>query len=142
MAALNFFNANMPLPGGNMDTKPFWDFCDKHELRIQVCNDCKNYWHTPTPCCYKCHSFNFTWTEVSGKATVYSKLIVHRAPHPAVADKVPYNIVMVTLDDYPEIRLSTNVVDCPNEEIKEGMPVELVWDDVAEGRALYRFKRR
>ena len=49
---------------------------------------------------------------------------------PAYQDKVPYNVSLVDLDEGG--RLVTNVVDCPPEEVKIGMAVEVVFEDLPD----------
>jgi uncharacterized OB-fold protein len=41
----------------------------------------------------------------------------------------PYVVAMVELDDEPGVRLTTNVVDCPVDEVTVGMPVEVVFEE-------------
>jgi uncharacterized OB-fold protein len=45
----------------------------------------------------------------------------------------PYVIAIVELDDEPDVRLTTQIVDCPIERVHVGMEVEVVfeqWEDV------------
>ena len=51
---------------------------------------------------------------------------------------VPYNVAEVTLDEGP--RLITNLVDIEPGSIRVGLPVEIVYDDVAEELTLARFR--
>ena len=67
---------------------------------------------------------------VSGKGKVYSFVTYHRAWHPAYQDKTPYNVSLIDLDEGP--RLISNVVGCKHDEVKIGMPVEIVYDDREE----------
>jgi hypothetical protein len=53
---------------------------------------------------------------------------------------VPYNVVVVELEEGPFFH--ANVVDCPNEAIHIGMPVEVVFDDVSDEVTLPRFRPR
>ena len=128
-----------PLPVPNEDTQPFWDGCRHHKLLIQQCANCGTYRHYPVPACYRCNSFDTDWVESSGRGTVHSFAICHRAFDPWFTDKIPYNLVLVELDDIPGIRMVSNLVDCKNEEIYIGMPVEPVWEDVTEAISLYKF---
>ncbi len=34
----------------------------------------------------------------------------------------------------------TNIVDCPVDDVRVGMNVEVVWHDTGQGNALYRFR--
>ena len=49
---------------------------------------------------------------------------------PAYQDKTPYNVSLIDLDEGP--RLISNVIGCKHDEVKIGMPVEIVYDDREE----------
>ena len=51
---------------------------------------------------------------------------------------MPYNVSLVDLDEGP--RLISNVIDCPPDQVKIGMPVEVVYED-NEGYTLPNFAR-
>ncbi|MDO8670622.1 MAG: OB-fold domain-containing protein, partial [Dehalococcoidia bacterium] len=61
--------------------------------------------------------------------------------HPALKERVPFNLVIVELPDAGNVRLAGNVIDAPFEELYIGMPVEVVFEDYPEGVTLPRFKR-
>jgi uncharacterized OB-fold protein len=131
--------APMPLPEpGDLD-REFWAGCKRGELLLQWCNDCRNFVHPPLPLCPVCHGSNLGWTRSDGKGTVYSIEIMRMAPHPTLEAKVPYNVVLVELAEGP--RLVSNLVDCAPEEIEIGMPVEVVFEKVAEDVWLPQFKK-
>ena len=71
---------------------------------------------------------DFTSTVLSPSGTIYSYTIVHYAVHPALADSVPYAVVLVSLDDAPEIRVVGNLLDLAPEEICIGLGVTATWD--------------
>jgi uncharacterized OB-fold protein len=75
-------------------------------------------------------STDYTWTELSGKGKVYSFVSYHRAWHPSYEGKTPYNVSLVDLDEGP--RLISNVIDCPHDQVKIGMPVQVVYEDNEE----------
>lgn len=112
-----------PRPAPNADVAPFWEWCRRGELRIQRCADCGAYRHHPRPRCPECTSGAYEWAPVSGRGTVYSYTICHPPVLPAFADRVPYNAVVVQLDEGPF--MVSNLVECTNEEIRVGMPVEV-----------------
>jgi len=78
---------------------------------------------------------------MNGRGRIYSYLVVHQTALPAWRDLVPYNIVMVELDDAPEIRVMGNVVDVDNADLSIGMPLRAVFDDVTEEDTLLRWRR-
>jgi uncharacterized OB-fold protein len=87
--------------------------------------------------CADCWSTESEWVEASGRGKLYTFGIMHQQYHPSFADAIPYNFALVELEEGP--RLVTNIVDCPNEELRVDMPVEAVFDDVSEETTLVRF---
>lgn len=126
-----FFPKGMPLPGVDPDSPDayFWEACGRHELVVQRCSDCNTFRHSPEYICFNCHSFEYRWETVSGKGTVYSHMNVVHPIHPAVVDRVPFNVVLVQLDDAPDIRMIGNMVDCEYKDIHIGMAVQVSFED-------------
>ncbi len=132
----------MPLPNvKEPQSKDWWVSCKKHKLVIQRCSECGTFRHPPDVLCYKCRSFKSEWHEVSGKGVVYSFVIPHHPVHSALKDRVPYNVVLVELPDAANIRMVGNLIDCPGNEIKIGMPVEVTWEDINENVTLPQWKK-
>ncbi len=139
---MSYISFGVPLPmTNNVDTKEWWAHCRRHELVVQRCTDCGAFRHPPLPVCYKCHSFRYEWHKVSGKGVIYSYTIVHHPTHPALKERVPYNIVVVELPDADNVFMTGNLIDCPNDDINIGIPVEVVWEDKAEDVSLAQWKR-
>ena len=89
--------------------------------------------------CPTCHSFQHTFERVSGRGRIWSWVIAHPPVLPAFADKTPYNIVVVELEE--GVRMIGNLLNVPNEEIVEGMEVVVDFDDVEEGVSLPAWRR-
>jgi uncharacterized OB-fold protein len=123
-----------PLPEPDDASAPFWEACARHELVLQACAACGALRHPPRPMCPACTSMEAVWRPASGRGRVWSWVIAHPPVLPAFADRVPYNVVVVELEE--GVRMVGNVVGVPNEEIREGLPVEVAWEDVAEGVSL------
>jgi uncharacterized OB-fold protein len=134
-----YFPDGMPVPLPDEVTAAFWDGCAARELRIQRCAGCGAHRHVPSVICSRCRSFDHTWDVSQGTGRIFSYIVVHRSVHPATDTLVPYNVVVIELDDCGSVRVTSNVVDCANEDLYVGMPVRLVWEQVDPTRALYRF---
>ncbi|OGK94068.1 MAG: hypothetical protein A2X50_03540 [Candidatus Rokubacteria bacterium GWF2_70_14] len=128
-----------PLPRVTPDNLPFWEAARRHELRLQRCGACGRFWHPPGPVCPDCLSERFDWTPVSGRGTVSSFVVFHKTYFPAFADAIPYAVVQVELEEGP--RLTANLVNVPLAEIRIGMPVSVVFDDVTPEISIPRFRR-
>lgn len=130
----------MPKPVPDQDSLPFWEGCREHRLLLQRCPDCGEVRYPPRPMCPACSAIGADWVQASGRGEVYSWVIPHHPVHPAVADRVPYNVVLVELEEGP--RMVSNLVDAEPEELAAGLPVEVVFEDVGDDLTLPLFRRR
>lgn len=127
--------------GPDAITRPFWEACARRELRLQRCAGCGRFRQPPSPGCPRCGSARSDWPLVSGRGTVFSYTVVHHAAVPPLASEVPYNVVVVELDDAPGARLISNLLDVPPDEVRVGLRVEVAWDVVRDDLVLPRFRR-
>jgi len=127
-----------PKPAPSEGDAPFWEWCQRHELRIQRCDDCGAFRFHPRPRCPECQSARYQWTPVSGSATVASFTICHPPVLPAYADRVPYNAVVVQLAEGPF--MVSNLVDVDNDAIEVGMPVEVTFVEIDEELTIPQFR--
>ena len=136
----------MTMPAGlsaihpSPETAPFWAACRERQLKLQRCAACGRFRHPPLPGCPHCGAAEKAWVQSSGRGRVFSYTIVHHASLPALRELVPYNVVVIALDDAPGARLISNLVGIANEAIAVGMAVELEWDERAPGLLLPRFR--
>lgn len=124
----------------NAWTQPFWDATAQHSLVAACCSDCGHFRMPPTPFCPCCQSQRITWTPLSGRGEVYAYTIVERAIMPGMDAHLPYVPAVITLEGGGGTRLISNVVDVEVADIRVGLPVRVVWDDVVgQGVAVPRF---
>jgi len=126
--------------GPSRQTREYWEGCKRRELRIQRCADCGHFRFPPLSGCRDCASTRAEWVPVSGRGRVFSFTIVVHPAIPQVSEDVPYNVVVVELDDAPGARLISNVLDVAPEDIHVGMELELVWDEPEPDVVLPRFR--
>jgi uncharacterized OB-fold protein len=127
-----------PLPVRTEENAPFWDSAKRHALEMQRCGDCGRFRYPVADFCPRCLSPEYEWRPVSGKSTLYSFIIVHQRYDPSFADDLPYNVAVVELDEGP--RLVSNIVGIPNSDIRVGMPLTIIYEDVTEEFTLPKFK--
>jgi hypothetical protein len=113
----------------NEITQFYWDAAKEHTLRILRCEACGCFVHWPSVLCPRCQSDKLTPAEVSGRGTIFTYTIVHHVAHPVYAEDVPYSIAIVELEEQPGLRALANIVDCPNEALHIGMPVEVTFEE-------------
>jgi len=129
-----------PLPALEGLTGEFYGWCRRGELRFQRCTACGAFRHVPREICAECNSFDWEWAPSSGRGTVFTWTVVHRALHPAFVDATPLAPVVVEMEE--GVRLLGNMVDCAPQELAVGMPVEVVFEAVTPDVSLPRFRRR
>ena len=131
---------NKPLPTPQPESDFYWEKTKEHELWLRSCNDCNQAYFYPRDLCPDCFSRNTTWVQASGKGTLHTFAIVHRAPTPAFRDDAPFVVAIVDLEEGP--RMPTNLVEVEPDPaaIRVGMPVEVVFEDVTEAITLPKFK--
>jgi uncharacterized OB-fold protein len=64
--------------------------------------------------------------------------VVQRPPSPPFSEDVPYVVAIIDLDEGP--RMMSNVIDTAPEEVRVGMPVEVVFEDITEEITLPKFR--
>ncbi|MCI2418831.1 Zn-ribbon domain-containing OB-fold protein [Saccharopolyspora sp. K220] len=103
------------------ETRPFWDGIAAGELRLQRCADCGSAIFYPRSVCPNCFGDRIDWVTASGRGTVYSCTVAHRA-FGEFAEQAPFTVALVDLDEGP--RMMTRIV--ASEQVGIGDRVELV----------------
>lgn len=126
-----------PLPQPTPETQPYWDGAKQGELRLQRCGDCDHVYFPARPFCPACSSRHVSWFTASGKGTLFSYVINHRAPP---GFEAPYIIAVVQLEEGP--RMMSNLVDCPQtpEAIELDMPLEVTFVEATEDISIPQFR--
>ncbi|MQA94576.1 MAG: hypothetical protein GEV11_07940 [Streptosporangiales bacterium] len=104
---------------------------------MQKCDACGHIRYPIGRICPECLAPGGTWTGLSGRGEVLSRIVFHQVYNKAFADDVPYNVVLVQLDEGP--RMFSNVVGVPNEDVRVGMRVRLHCDPVTAEVTIPRF---
>jgi acetyl-CoA acetyltransferase/uncharacterized OB-fold protein len=99
----------------------FWTSGADGRLRIQACTDCGKLVHPPVPVCPSCRGRSSTAREVSGRASV-AGYTVNSQPWLPGFDP-PYVVAVVALAEDPDVRLTTNIVECAANDVHIGQEV-------------------
>ena len=130
--------AERPLPLPNEDTEAYWEACRGHRLVVSRCASCGHRFLPPAAVCPACLSEEVSLAPVSGKAKVFSFIVVHRPLHPAFFAEAPYGVAIVELDEGP--RMHTRLVGVAAADVRIGMPVEVVFQKADDEIWLPLFK--
>jgi uncharacterized protein len=115
---------------------PFWDACRNHVFLVHRCQVCQRaYW--PASTCVDHGSSSMAWEPASGRAEVFTYTVVHHVYEPSLADRVPYALAVVRLDEGPFFH--TDVVGCAPSDVHVGMRVRVVFDAVDDETTIPRF---
>ena len=115
-----------PLPALTVNNRAFWTGGEHGELLIHRCGQCRYYVHPPVHYCPNCESRDVEPEAVSGRATVASFTVNHQRWEPGL--EVPYVMALVELDEQPDVRLVTNIVNCDPAEVSVGMAVRVTFE--------------
>ena len=92
---------------------------------VQRCTSCARLQHPPEEVCAACGAMAFDHADVGPTGTVHSFTVVHYAAHAALADSVPYTVVLVSLDGAPHVRVVGNL---DGDDVEIGLAVVATWD--------------
>jgi uncharacterized protein len=116
-----------PVPIPDHDTRPFWEGCQ--------------FRWPPQPFCPSCYSWEQEWVKLSGRGTVMSFSVVHHSAVPSFKESLPYVVAVIELEGTDRhVALTSNVIDCPWEDVKVGMPVEVVFEDLSPEATIHQFR--
>jgi uncharacterized protein len=136
-----------PVPVRDEASAPFFDGALQGRLMLLRCTACDTfmspvaYLGVPLrPRCVGCFSGDLAWAASGGRAALHSFAIMHQVYDEAFAAEVPYNIAVVETEE--GVRLTSQVVDCPNDRLAIGMALEVTFEQVSDDVAIPRFRPR
>jgi uncharacterized OB-fold protein len=127
-----------PLPALEPRTEAYWRACRAGRLEFTHCIPCDHLIHPSRPICPKCRGRDLDVKQVSGRARLHSYTINHQRWYPG--QEVPYVIGLVEVIEQPNLRLMTNIINCPIERVQIGMPLRVVFENVSDEVALPMFE--
>jgi uncharacterized OB-fold protein len=127
-----------PLPEVTAELRPFFAAARENRLVVQRCTGCGTRRFPPREICNRCLSRESSWVESSGRGTILSYNVMHQIYHPAFAAEAPYAVVLVELEEGG--RMVTNIVDCPLDRLRVGMPVEVTFERRSDEVSLPQFR--
>ena len=106
---------------------PFWTGGERGELTFLTCQDDGYRIHPPAPVCPQCYGRNLGPAAVSGRGTVAAFTVNHQAWNPLMPP--PYVVAIVEIEEQPDVRLTTNLVNVDPDAVTIGMPVRVVFEE-------------
>ena len=103
------------------------------------CEECGRPHFYPRSLCPHCLSDRLQWRQASGRGTVHTYVINHKAARGF--DTVPYVIAVIDLEEGP--RMMSNIVvdgEPTPKNVRIGMAVDVFFDDLTPDVTLPRFR--
>ena len=119
-----------PLPNLDEVSTEYWAAGARGELRVQECGSCGHRQFYPRLLCTKCGKTP-GWLTCSGRGVIHTFTVIRQNHAKPFRNELPYVVAMVELEEGP--RMMGNVLDCPVEDVRIGMPVQVVFEAADEG---------
>jgi len=127
-----------PLPEIDAASRPFWEAAREHRFVLPRCRRCGHRWFPPYARCTRCLSPDREFVAASGRGRIWGVIEMSRPYIPAFAERLPYNVVLVELEEGP--KMFSNVVGAPFERILVDAPVEVMFEDIDGQVTLPKFR--
>jgi len=117
--------AQDPYVAASPQLRAWWDAADDGRFLVPRCLDCGRVHWYPRAHCPLCGSIAVRLVDASGRATLHSFSVIHRAAK-------PYVLAYVQIEEGP--LLMTNIVNCPFDALRIDMPLQARFRRTAYGR--------
>lgn len=126
-----------PVPAISAEMRPFYEGAHRGELLVQRCTACGALRFPARAICSSCLATGADWVHVSGNGEIFSFNVMHQVYHPGFAAEVPYAVVIVQLVE--GVRILSNLIDIAPADIRIGMKVHVVFEEVSDDVTLPKF---
>lgn len=106
----------LPQPDMGELGRPFWDALQQGRLSFQRCSACGHAWLPARSECPQCLGDAWQREPAQGGATLVSWVVYHQPYHPAFAQRLPYTVAVVQLDEGP--RMISNIVGADPRQLR------------------------
>jgi uncharacterized OB-fold protein len=110
-------------------SEPFWEASRSRQLLVQWCVDCDAPIFYPRDICPRCLGDRLEWRPSAGRGAVYTFTV-----------DGPTMVALVDVDE--GFRMMSNIVGCDADQLAVGMPVQVTWEPLSDGRHLPLFEPR
>jgi uncharacterized OB-fold protein len=135
---LDVGRAGRPLPILTATNRPFWEATRRRELMLPRCPACDRWIYPISTLCWGCDAGEpLVWAALSGRGTVSSWVVYHRAFRPFQPSDLPYAVLEVELEEGP--RMIGAAEGLAIEDIHAGLAVRAAFRDADEEFTLVVF---
>jgi uncharacterized protein len=126
------------LPSRSPETAPFWDACNRNVFLVQRCRSCEKTQYHYRAICAHCWSSDLEDLEATGRGTVWTYSVVRRNRSPVFAEKVPYVVALIELEE--GVGVFGNIVECDPDDVAIGQDVSLAFTVAEDGQHIPVFR--
>jgi uncharacterized OB-fold protein len=108
------------------EERHFFEAAREGRIGISRCRACGR-WFLPRAVCPHCWSDDVEPAYACGRGTLYSYTVCHRPGSPDLADRVPYIVALVDLEE--GTRMLTNLVGVDEKDVQIGMALEATFEE-------------
>ena len=121
-----------PRPRPKLDSvnRAFWTGGAEGKLMLFRCHDCGSFIHPPSALCRHCLSENVGPEAVAGTGVIDTYTINYQDWAPGM--DVPFVLARVAVDGAPGVYLTTNIINCPVDEVDIGDKVRVTFEQQDE----------
>jgi uncharacterized OB-fold protein len=135
---IDFSNGSLPSVEA-YESAPFWEGTRQSEIRFPKCQVCNKFHWYPSTLCPFCHSPDIKWQAIKSQAKLFTWAYV-KWNLPAFGIRGPFIMVLVEFDEAPGLYLTSDLVECRAEDVRIGMPLEVVFQQVNSEITMPLFK--
>ncbi len=133
--------SDCPLPDVDFpEWADFWEGTRQGEIRLPKCQECNKFHWYLSPLCPFCQSPNIKWQALTSQPRLFTWTCVRQNLTQIFAVRGSYIVALVAYDEAPNLRLTTNIVECKPEDLHIGMPLEAVFQKVDDKITMPLFK--
>ncbi len=132
-------DVDRPLPAPDQRSQEFWAATARHALVLARCERCGALAHPPDSVCPSCGTTDpeFKFVPVDGSGFIRSWTVVRQSFLPGF--DTPFVLVDCELAAQPGLRLIGRLLDGLHAPLQLGVPVRLVFEDIAPDVSLPAF---
>ena len=138
----------MLLPPVDADSRPFFDAAMRSELWIPRCAATRRFVFPPRAFSPFAPGGALEWVRVSGRGAIWSFAVPHPPLLPWYAERAPYVVLAVALDEDPRVRLVGNLVaseggaigEVDPKSVRIGARVRVCFERVSDEISLPRWR--
>jgi uncharacterized OB-fold protein len=115
--------ARFDLPETDEHSETWWRSLHDGLLLLERCTACRHVYFYPRGMCPSCWCEEVEWVPSTGRGRVYTYSTVRINDLPPFAERLPYVVAMVDLEEGP--RIMATLADVDVDDVKIGLPVRL-----------------